>query len=83
MVHLWVMERCHLFRGCVNSRYLGNLAVQISGWTNALPDMVISHLFGKVMFKRFLWCIQPSVFPSWGWEGSGSFQLNNKRETVR
>lgn len=40
-----------VFRGCVvNSSYLDNLAVQISGWTNALPDMVISHLFGKVMF---------------------------------
>ncbi|NXS92718.1 NDRG1 protein, partial [Jacana jacana] len=26
---------------------LDNLTLQISGWTNALPDMVISHLFGK------------------------------------
>lgn len=24
------------------------LSSQISGWTQALPDMVVSHLFGKV-----------------------------------
>lgn len=24
------------------------LELQISGWTHAMPDMIISHLFGKV-----------------------------------
>ena len=55
LVYLGVTERFQLLEDCFNIRYLDNLAVQISGWTNALPDMVISHLFGKVrMFKRFL-----------------------------
>lgn len=55
LVYLRVIGRFQLFKGSFNIRYLHILAVQISGWTNALPDMVISHLFGKVrMFKRFL-----------------------------
>lgn len=55
LVYLWVIERFQLFKDSFNIRYLDDLAVQISGWTNALPDMVISHLFGKVrMFRRFL-----------------------------
>lgn len=48
MVYLQETEKFQLFKDCFNIRYLNNGAVQISGWTNALPDMVISHLFGKV-----------------------------------
>lgn len=55
LVYLRVIEWFQFLTDCFNIRYLDNLAVQISGWTNALPDMVISHLFGKVrMFKRLL-----------------------------
>lgn len=33
---------------------LFNVYCQISGWTHAMPDLIISHLFGKVQIL-FVW----------------------------